>query len=740
MLAVTGAVVFIAEPAAAADPATNPSIARQCGLDMTLVLDASGSVNTANAVGAVRTAADDFLTAFQDTGSTARVLQFGTAAQQLAARGVVDNASMAAGGTFAQAVANYYNPIPPAPASRTFRQYNGSGNPALATSWGNANTSSNQYTNWDQAMKVTAQDSGDLVIFITDGDPTAYDLDQPGDPFDGNVIGYNTNRGLANAVTMDRSVTSANAVKANGSRILTVGVGSALQNAASQERLTQMSGPNVAKTTADFNIETTDVALVSNFDDLAAAVRSLVLDLCSPSLTIRKMAQTADNASFQPASGWDMTATPTVPGGFDWILPTNATGASSTVSTSDDGFAQFQWEPTEPDAVSSASVSEALKAGYTAGRPGANNDYECDFRDSDGNVRSVEGELSTANGSATFGIPEIYAEIGTCTVYNSFNYAPAIQITKSNDPTVVRGDLDPGAAVTSAYLVTNPGNTPLSNVTVTDDKCGPVQPVPATGANAGDADGDGMLDVGEQWQFTCTRAMTSSAGESEATTVTNTATVNGTDPAGTQVSDTADADVSLYVPGISLVKLVNGAKTTTVPVTDPLTSVTYSYTATNTGNTPLTGVQLSDDQQACANPTLTSDPNGNGVLDLGESWTYSCTTAPAESVVNIATVEATPVNPVTGDPFADPNPPVTATDHAAVTLIDPRLSLTKSVDRTVVFPGTEVTYTYVAENTGDAPLAKPDGQQDWITDSHCSPVAYDSSDTNGDGVIDPSES
>ena len=32
-------------------------------------------------------------------------------------------------------------------------------------------------------------------------------------------------------------------------------------------------------------------------------------------------------------------------------------------------------------------------------------------------------------------------EIVTCTVWNSFDYDPAIGITKINDPTAVRGDL-----------------------------------------------------------------------------------------------------------------------------------------------------------------------------------------------------------------------------------------------------------------------------------------------------------
>ena len=88
----------------------------------------------------------------------------------------------------------------------------------------------------------------------------------------------------------------------------------------------------------------------------------------------------------------------------------------------------------------------------------------------------------------SFDIDPIGQEIVTCKVYNSFDYAPAIHLEKVNNPTEVRGDLadnpnpgDPPATVTSSYTVTNPGNTPLASVHVTDDKCAKVEPVPLTG-------------------------------------------------------------------------------------------------------------------------------------------------------------------------------------------------------------------------------------------------------------------
>ena len=92
-------------------------------------------------------------------------------------------------------------------------------------------------------------------------------------------------------------------------------------------------------------------------------------------------------------------------------------------------------------------------------------------------------------------------QIITCVVFNSFNYAPAIALAKVNTPTQVRGDLSPPAnTVTSTFTVTNPGNTPLAHVRVTDNKCTPTY-------QSGDTNNDGRLAVApaETWIFACTR-------------------------------------------------------------------------------------------------------------------------------------------------------------------------------------------------------------------------------------------
>lgn len=702
-------------------------------------------MSSSNAVGDVRNAAEAMLDSLSGTSSAARVTQFATLAQQLAPRTVIDDASLGTGGALRQAINGYYNPQPPRPSNVNIQSYDGSGNP-LSTSNYRLSNSSIQYTNWDAWLDQAAQTTPELVVYVTDGDPTAFDFNHPGDPFDAGPppdVAVNTDRSTEAAqVTLDRAVEEANRIKSNGTRMLTIGVGSALNNAASQQRLVQISGPQIVRDSDIDDITSlnqVDVALVRNFEDLAQLMRSVVLQLCSPSLTVRKLAQSADDATYAPASGWDVTVAPRVPGGngFTWILPDTTPATSKTQATDAEGFAGFQWEPDPPEEDSAASVAEDLRPGFTAGRPGAGNDYRCELRNEDGNVRTVTGDFADPD-DPSFDLDPIGQEIVTCSMYNSFDYEPAIAVTKVNAPTEVRGDLDPPATVTSTYRVTNPGNTPLSNVTVSDDRCGPVTPVPATGTNQGDTDGDGRLDVGETWTFTCDRTISTTTRATAPTNIVNTATAQGNDPAGTVVTDQATDDVDIFTPAIDLTKLVDGEKSVTVVSG---TEVTYTYAVANTGNTPLAEPVLDDDTPPCEQPTRGADDPGNDddVLDVGETWTYSCTASPTSAVVNTATVSATPLNPLDGNrPFAGRNPDVTDTDTASVTTTTPDLVLEKSVDHDVVFPGTDVTYTYTATNTGTSDLRNDTGDPGWVADNHCAPVTYVSGD-DGDGLLNPQE-
>jgi len=782
LLGAAATVILVAPPARAqttVPPGTqpvisNPDIADSCGTNVTLVLDASGSIQSSNAVDDVRDAGEAFLDALADTGSTARVLQFASISEQLAPQVEVTAASLQTGGAFRTAINEYYNPKPPRPPGVSIRSYDGSGDPQSPGNWNSANNS-NQYTNWDQSLDQAGETQTlptELVVYITDGDPTAYDFDQLGDPFDAGPppdVGVNTYRGGARTTTLDRAVQEANQLKTAGARMLAVGVGAALGNPTSRANLEQIAGPQVVTdgTIGGINsINEVDVALVSNFDALAQFLRSVVNELCSPSLSIRKLAQSSDSADYLPAPAWDITVTPTVASGgaYRWILPdtdpdaavlarcgnpTNPNdGAPRTCATDSTGLANFQWEPNPEDAATSAAVSEALRPGYVPGKDGS--DWRCTLKDEQGNERIEEGEL-TDLGSDDWGFSLAVdpQEIITCNVYNSFVYNSAIALEKKDEPAQVRGDLGgTDSSVVSTFTVTNPGNAALSNVKLTDDKCTPAYV-------SGDIGGDGILDndPAETWVYTCTRVLSSSPGTSPVS-ITNNARVTAVDPAGTARSAIASATVKVFAPAISLTK---SASVSTVDL-NTATPVTYTYVATNTGNMTLTDVVVKDDigPSTClsVNPVPPTTPPI--AMTPGASQQFTCTrslnASNTDPIVNTADVIGTPqFPPLTPPEVSGPvGPPVTAQAQAVVDVIDAELILTKTVDKPVILPGGTVTYTYTVTNPGNVGLQRPGGfgtppnRDGWIVDSappgnECGPLIYDSGDDGGPFVLDPLE-
>ena len=204
-------------------------------------------------------------------------------------------------------------------------------------------------------------------------------------------VAFNTNVvALAASTTLDRAVLEANAIKNGGARMLAVGVGEALSNPASVAPPVAVTGPQVVTDAELANVDSLneiDVALVTDFEDLAAFLRSVVLQLCSPSLTIRKLAQTADGADVPAGTGLvDQghadRARRHASAGSSRPVP----AASKTVVTDANGFAQFQWEPTPSTSTRAATVQETLLPGFTAGRPDRD-DFNGEFRDEEGDAR-----------------------------------------------------------------------------------------------------------------------------------------------------------------------------------------------------------------------------------------------------------------------------------------------------------------------------------------------------------------
>jgi uncharacterized repeat protein (TIGR01451 family) len=105
--------------------------------------------------------------------------------------------------------------------------------------------------------------------------------------------------------------------------------------------------------------------------------------------------------------------------------------------------------------------------------------------------------------------------------------APDIAIDKRADPTSIQT----GSTVTYTYTVTNPGDDPLSDVRVSDDKCGSVSPA------GGDENENYDLDPGEVWTYSCSTVLNRDT--------LNTATAAGIDSAGGIVTATDTAFVNV---------------------------------------------------------------------------------------------------------------------------------------------------------------------------------------------------
>ena len=688
LLGATAPQTAVQQPVAAAvRPAVpNPPIDESCGIDVTMILDASGSIRSAGAVDSVRNAAQAFLEALADTNSTARVIDFGTNARQTAPKTNVTTASISAAGALGHAVSLYYNPIPPFPTGVAGHAYRG-GNRNVFSESSYTNGSSVEYTNWDDALNKTATGPPELVLFLTDGAPNAVVADHPGDPFyrSGDttpdvLYGLDGNQ-QADDLSLDRAVEEANRLKNAGSRMLAVGVGDAFGPGSSDnvdrlKAVTNGAASNVVTSAAGIDdLNDVDVALVQDFDALAQALREIVTQLCSPSLTIQKLAQTPGSAAYTPAAGWRMTVTPTVAAAgtppYRWILPVaNAPVGPAQDVTNANGFAQFQWEPNPPSRTSTAVVTETNQSGYTP------RDWSCRAKNPNGSVVETSG---TFTGAPTFSVTVGPEQIVTCTVRNDFNYAPAGVVTKVNSPTIVRGDGN-GTNVKSTYTAKNTGNTPLVPVAGTDTECAPVEYEMTGGEITGDTDGNESLDPGETWTLSCTRRIQHATTDDDVL-IPNTVTLTARAPNGQEASGSATAQVQVLTPDIHVEKTVS--PTTGVAPLD----VTYTYTVTTDGNTPLANVQLTDDTPPCsvaANRTFVGGDTANvGYLDPGETWTYTCDANNlTESVANVATVVAqpvTPVDPLTSDPALQPiGGTVTDDDDAEVTVETADLVLVKT--------------------------------------------------------------
>jgi uncharacterized repeat protein (TIGR01451 family) len=213
---------------------------------------------------------------------------------------------------------------------------------------------------------------------------------------------------------------------------------------------------------------------------------------------------------------------------------------------------------------------------------------------------------------------------------------PSLNIVK----TAVAGQTADTAGELINYTITvaNTGNVTLTGVTVTDPfaSLGPTRVADAVGDN------DALLEVGETWSYTAAHSVTQAEIDSNGGgngLLENTATADSNETG----TDTDDATVPVdQNPAIDITKSgeVPGG---TANVGE---NITYTITVTNTGNTSLTNVVVTDTVEGHSGIVLGTPPaanwyddpttpfadvtiiesggiTGDNILQVGETWTYT---------------------------------------------------------------------------------------------------------------------
>ena len=186
-----------------------------------------------------------------------------------------------------------------------------------------------------------------------------------------------------------------------------------------------------------------------------------------------------------------------------------------------------------------------------------------------------------------------------------------------------------GETITYTYVVTNTGNAAIANVVVRDDNATPGNTGDDFNATyvSGDTDSDGLLDVTESWNYTSTRNVTQDMLDAGAD-LTNLATATGS--GATPDTDDATIDVEQR-PDIEINKITIYGSNSGDGLTGVIAgnAITWQYAVSNTGNTALSDVDVSDDNGTPGDTTddfnpsyVSGDTDSDGKLDVTETWIF----------------------------------------------------------------------------------------------------------------------
>jgi len=543
-------------------PDINPTLSETCGLDMVLVLDSSDSLTTTE-LQQVRNAAHDFVDAFLPATPTLI--------------GVVDFDTQIIG---------------------TSLDLTDSKTAIDAAIDGIGHTGATELTNWDAALTKARgiltgindrndAEHPDLIVLVTDGDPTTY--------------GYPTSQGSyggtePDAVDINRATLAANAAKAQGIRVVALGVGGAPTVA----NLSLVSGPVVSPPAT---ISSTTDAITSGFSALAGILANLASELCGGTITVHKVIDADGNLGTtgdQTASGNDVAG---------WVFSLSVSGGSSTPSSgsTDTSGSTVPFDIAITGSTATISIVETVEPGYNSFAA------SCSGATSNG---TYVGATSSVDGIAVTS-----REIVACTFYNTPQVA-GISITKTVTDVGgggAGGSVDnAGDLISYEVVVTNTGNVAITG-TLADTLTTSVGSYTESATPA-----DDVLSPGETWTWTYSYEATQDDIDTDGGGdgfIDNEATFTPS----TGSSQSANARVPVGgTAGFTIEKTVTdvGGDGDSGSVDEPGDVISYQVVVTNTGTLTLTGT-LTDTLVDPVGPYTESETPDDDLLSPGETWTWT---------------------------------------------------------------------------------------------------------------------
>ncbi|MBD7982622.1 VWA domain-containing protein, partial [Oerskovia merdavium] len=376
----------------------NPTFPAQCGIDVALVLDLSGSV--AGDLPQLKQAANRFVDALTGTPSNMGLFTFSSLA----------------------------------PAT---------GNPNLAPTPVSTDDSAqlvkdriNSYTagggtNWDRGIYQVATSAAtyDVAIVLTDGNPTFY----------GNQEGPGNFTRLRE---VENGVFSANAVKGQGTHMVAFGVGDGIDTAGSGLNLRAISG----------ELAGTDYFQTADYEDAGNQLRALALGNCEGSVSVIKQvvpssAPAGSIEGAEPAGGWEFTAE-TQSGDVTVEDPSTVTTAAGT------GAANFDLSYPSSTSSGVVGVMETQQSGFTLQQVDGANAFCTD-------IVTGDTVTATNSGATGFTVPVDPTTAVTCTVYNRApNPVASLTLSKEwvvNGTTYANGAQPAGLDASAAIAGTSQG-------------------------------------------------------------------------------------------------------------------------------------------------------------------------------------------------------------------------------------------------------------------------------------------